>query len=113
MAYVSNTLLVTATNDPGISQLKSLISGSSSPWTSGMELRSCDSVRPGTGWYGGSKLLTVDVFPAAFNYLDLEELTTMIEAVSWDSPECVQLLLMEESQMRFRDVDLALGGKRR
>lgn len=50
---------------------------------------------------GGSKAMQCDVFMAAINYLDHGALLAHLEAISWETPECVQLMLKGEEEDRF------------
>ena len=49
----------------------------------------------------GGKAMQCDVFVAAINYLDREGFLTAFNAVPWEYPECVQLILKGEHDELF------------
>jgi hypothetical protein len=53
-------------------------------------------------------MLECEIYPGAFNYLDLNVLIDAIRAVEWDDPGAVQLFAQEQEQDRLREIDLAL-----
>ena len=61
----------------------------------------------------GNKWLECDIYPGAFNHLNLAELVNAIDSAPWECPECVQLLVKEENDMRFREVELGISRERR
>jgi hypothetical protein len=61
-------------------------------------------------WYGGSKMIEANVFIGAYNHLDLNALISfMRERVSWENPECVQLICKEENAYKFTLIDVFPG----
>ena len=57
------------------------------------------------------RVLECEVFPGAFNYLDLAALVKAIREVDWDDPDGVQLFVQEQEERRLREVDLGLSGR--
>lgn len=51
--------------------------------------------------YGGSKVLETQIYPAAFNYVSLDELLSAIQKVEWTNPELVQLLYQGQNEDKF------------
>jgi hypothetical protein len=100
MSIVTNVLLKTSTGD------KSRIAKLNTAFESGQKFVSCDDDSLPRGWYGGNKMLECEVYPAAFNHLDLEELVRAIRGVEWDDPLSVQLFVQEQEEDRLREVDL-------
>ena len=110
MSHVTNLILTTVPYDRGIHELNRSLSeahpteDTHTPW----KFVNCDddeSVRP-RGWYAGDKYLECDIYPAAFNCLDLQNLIDTILAVEWDEPASVQLFVQDENQHRFTEVEL-------
>ena len=48
-----------------------------------------------------SKAFQADLFIAAINYLDIDNMITRFNAIKWEHPECVQLLLKDEHEDVF------------
>ena len=70
-------------------------------------LVSVDNENLPKGWYGGSKLLEVNLFIGAYNYLDLEALIVfMQQQVNWEDPISVQLFAQEQNDFKFKAIDL-------
>lgn len=58
-------------------------------------------------WYGGGKLFEAIVFIGAYNYLDLPSLITFLRTeVKWKDPLYVQLLVLEQDDLKFKLIDL-------
>lgn len=52
--------------------------------------------------YGGTKLIGAHIFMGAYNRLNLDDLLKfMREEVSWDAPECVQVLAKRDTDTIF------------
>jgi hypothetical protein len=64
-----------------------------------------DSSLP-AGWYGGSKYFEANLYLGAFNYLLLNEFVEHLRSVSWQSPEDVQVIVMEQEDERFRIINV-------
>lgn len=58
------------------------------------------------GWYGGAKMLEATLLIGAFNYLDLEGLIEHIRGIQWEDPECVQLIVKEQEEDRFKIINV-------
>jgi hypothetical protein len=58
------------------------------------------------GWYGGSKYFEAYIYLGAFNYLLLDEFIEYVRSIQWQSPESVQLVVMEQEDDRFRIIDV-------
>lgn len=57
-------------------------------------------------WYGGTKFLEAGLYIGAYNHLDLQAFITHLRSIAWECPECVQLLVKEEEDERFRLVNV-------
>lgn len=58
--------------------------------------------KPVDDYAGGTKGMQIRVWLAAVNYLDVEGLEKIVREQTWDFVECVQLLLKNENDDRFR-----------
>lgn len=50
---------------------------------------------------GGKKYMEANVWAGAFNYLDVPAFVEVVKAQRWLDPECVQLLIQEQSDCWF------------
>ena len=57
-------------------------------------------------WYGGGKFLEARIYIGAFNYLELSEFVEHVKSLDWDEPECVQIMVKEQDDDRFRLIDV-------
>ncbi|NVO30788.1 hypothetical protein [Hymenobacter lapidiphilus] len=57
-------------------------------------------------WYGGTKYLECNILLGAFNHFEIKPLVEYMRQMTWDSPECVQLIIKEEWDVRFRIVEV-------
>lgn len=58
-------------------------------------------------WYAGSKFMTANLFLGSYNHLRLDELILFMQnAIVWDSPESVQLIVKEHAEYKFRIIDV-------
>ena len=71
-------------------------------------LVSVDDERLPRAWYGGSKFLECGLYLGAFNHLDLDEFIKHVRTISWRLPECVQIIVKEQDDMKFTIIDLDL-----
>lgn len=106
MSQVTNVILKVACGDEEhVRDLNTL-------WSSGKPLVSCDAAYDDAliqgGWYGGDKHLECEIYPAAFNHLNLDELCEAIRRVPWEYPDSVQLFAQAENQDRLREINLGL-----
>jgi hypothetical protein len=53
-------------------------------------------------------MLECQIYPGAFNHLELSDLIRAIREVDWDDPGSVQLFVEEQEQDRLMEVDLGL-----
>lgn len=58
------------------------------------------------GWYGGTKYLEAELYVGAYNALDLNAFIGHLRSIEWESPECVQLLVQEQEDRRFRLINV-------
>ena len=58
------------------------------------------------GWYGGSKYLEASVYAGAFNQLPLDSLIEHLRSIEWEEPHCIQLLVHEQDDERFRLINV-------
>jgi hypothetical protein len=98
MSQVTNVLLTTAWGE-GFSAVHLLRQA-------GFTFISCNDEGLPVGWYAGTKMLECEIYPGAFNHLDLNKLVAAINAAPWESPESVQLFVQGQDEDRFREVDL-------
>jgi hypothetical protein len=100
MSHVTDIILVTATEDGAEIEdghpNADLLSKHLSERHTGTTLVKVD------GFAGGGKAMQCDVFAAAVNYLDQDDLITALNGVPWDMPESVQLMLKDEHDDTFR-----------
>lgn len=102
MSVVSNVIFKTALGDE---DAVALLNKNFEP---GVPFVSCDDEKLPDGWYGGTKYLECEIYPAAFNYLDKDELVKIIEAIKWEFPESVQLFIQEQEGDRLEEIHLNL-----
>ena len=100
MSVVTNVVLKTSVGDKHrIAELNAL-------FALGQKFVSCDDESLPRGWYAGSKMLECEVFPGAFNHLNIAELVSAIQDVEWDDPYSVQLFVQEQEEDRLKEVEL-------
>lgn len=100
MSVVTNIVLKTSAGDKHrIEKLNAL-------FQSGQKFVSCDGESLPRGWYAGNKMLECEIFPGAFNQLNLTDLLNAIQKVDWDDPLSVQLFVQEQEEDRLREVEL-------
>lgn len=59
------------------------------------------------GWYGGTKMLEVEILIGAFNHLDIEELIKHLKSIDWkDTLTTPQLMYQEQDNNRFTMINL-------
>lgn len=102
MSRVTNVILKTACDDSGIKKLNEI-------FRAGVPFVSCDdeSLKP-QSWYAGTKALEIDIYPGAFNHLDLNELVSAVCSVQWDDPEELQLFAQLEDKTKLAEIPLPL-----
>lgn len=93
MSHVDNVILTTSVIDA------SRIEVVNAKFSSGGKFVACK-------YSAGTKALETNIYPGAFNYLNLDDLIFAIESVTWASPETVQLFIQGQDEDRFRDVPL-------
>ena len=57
----------------------------------------------------GSKAMEANVWIGAFNYLDIVNFIDALNKVKWDYPEEVQLLIKEQEDEKFSQLDFKRG----
>ena len=73
-------------------------------------IASVDNENLPKGWYGGSKYLECHILIGAYNHLVLQELMDfMRKEIKWEMPECVQVFVKEQDDMKFRLIDLFIS----
>jgi hypothetical protein len=100
MSVVTNVVLKISVGD------KQRIADLNALFSSGQKFVSCDDESLPRGWYAGSKMLECEVFPGAFNHLNIAELVSAIQDVEWDDPYSVQLFVQEQEEDRLKEVEL-------
>lgn len=108
MSVVTNLIIVTG----NMEKQKSVIANLSGFETNGgpFIIVSVDDEALPMGWYGGGKMLEVEIFIGAYNHLDLNALLEyMREKIVWVDPEMVQLFVKEDDDFKFRIIDLFLS----
>ncbi len=53
------------------------------------------------GWYGGDKMLEVNIGIGAFNYFDVDGFKRHLEKIEWQRPEQVQLFIQDQHEDLF------------
>jgi hypothetical protein len=102
MSVVTNVVFKTSAGD------KRRIVKLNAAFQAGKKFASCDDESLERGWYAGDKMLECEVYPGAFNNLQLAVLIEAIRKVEWDDPGSVQLFVQEQEDARLREVDLGL-----
>jgi hypothetical protein len=106
MSKVTNVILKTGCNDCGIHQLNEVFFKEMGPRHGDLPFVSCDDDLLPHGWYAGTKMLECEIYPASFNYLDVEALVEAIRKSAWEFPESVQLFIQEEHSDRMKEIPL-------
>jgi hypothetical protein len=98
MSYITNIILFASCGDPGCA----LINDFTPKNIYVFRLRSiADPILP-PHWTGGTKVFTPEVWIGAINGLDdLNELLTYLRSISWEAPECVQLVIRQPDEEKF------------
>ncbi len=52
---------------------------------------------------GGTKVMEATVFPAAFNYLEIEPFIEHVRSIEWGSPDQVQLFICGQEEDIFTE----------
>lgn len=65
---------------------------------------SCSDAALPDGWYAGDKRLEVDLYPGAFNHLDMDGLLAAVRSIAWEYPEYVQLFAQGEDEEQMCEV---------
>lgn len=102
MSVVTNVVFKTSAGD------RKRIAKLNEVFQSGQLFVSCDDEMLPRGWYAGSKMLECQIYPGAFNHLELGELIKAIREVDWDDPGGVQLFVQEQEEDHLREIDLGL-----
>lgn len=103
MSDVTNVILKVACGDENkVTQIEPKASSKGTPFVS------CSEASLPHGWYGGNKFLECEIFPGAFNYLDINDLTRQVKTVKWSYPKDVQLWVQGQNDDRFREIDIGL-----
>ena len=90
MSYVSNVVLLTFIDDPGIKDLQL--------WLSENEMPALNQV---DGFAGGKRAFEAEIWVGAYNYLDIQEFTQAVLDAKWLYPDAVQLLIKQEADDVF------------
>ena len=59
-----------------------------------------------TVWYGGTKRFEAELYLGAFNNINLKKLISHLKGIQWKSPNCVQLIVMEQNDSKFRIIEI-------
>jgi hypothetical protein len=90
MSYVSNVILLTFIEDPGIKDVQLWLSGAGA-----LPLNQID------GFAGGTKAIEHEIWAGAYNWLDVPEFIKAVENAGWEFPSDVQLLIKREGDELF------------
>lgn len=85
MSVVTNVIMVT-------------LPGDTEGWK---ELPLLGQLRQVDGMAGGSKCMECDVFMAAYNYLDHDEILSEFRSVKWESEEEAQIMMKGQEDESF------------
>ena len=85
MSNVSNVIMVTLPDDTG----------------SWREMSPLDRLVQVDQLAGGPKCMECDVFMAAYNYLDRDEIIRVFKSVEWECPEEAQLMVKGQDDEQF------------
>jgi hypothetical protein len=102
MSVVTNFVFKTSVGD------KARVAELNTAFQSGAKFVSCGDESLPRGWYAGTKILECEIYPGAFNHLELSDLIRAIREVDWDDPGSVQLFVQEQEEDRLSEVDLCL-----
>jgi hypothetical protein len=61
----------------------------------------------GTVWYGGNKFFEGNLLIGAFNHFKTDDFIAHLKQINWESPELVQLIVKEDSDEKFRIIEIA------
>lgn len=100
MSYITNVILITGSGE------EDAIAGLNALFHGGRGFRSSNDDALPRGWYAGDSRLECGILPGAFNYFDEDALVAAIRKAGWIFPESVQLLVKDQDEGRFREVDL-------
>ena len=107
MSYVTNVLLKTSILESVDSLNRSWLENEAY-WSRPRPLKGVTSASLPQLWYGGTRALECEFYPAAFNLLNLDELVKVIQSCNWQYPEAVQLFVQEQESTRLVEVPLNL-----
>ena len=94
MSYVTNIILNLGLQGKKLEEVNQFFDGEKG-------FISCDDDSLPRGWYGGTKMLEVDIAIGAFNYIDLDKIKQHIQNIKWEEPEDVQLLICDQEDNVF------------
>lgn len=97
MSSVTDIILTTFLNDPGINRVQEFLRETEKNELTEVSKHS-----------GGTKEMQVDVWLGAFNYMDETALVDVVRTAPWKYPECVQLMLKGEHDDRFKVYELSV-----
>lgn len=100
MSYVTNVILSMGMEGEKLEQVNKFFDGNQKGFVS------CDDESLPRGWYGGSKMLEIDIAVGAFNYLSIDELVEHLKTIEWQEPEEIQLLICDKDDNRFSIVQI-------
>jgi len=60
----------------------------------------------GYSWYGGTKFLETPLYIGAFNHFDLRGFVDHLKKIRWEKPQCVQVIVKEQDDEKFRIIEL-------
>ena len=90
MSCVSNVILLTFIEDPGIKDVQLWLSGAGA-----LPLNQIDK------FAGGTKAVEHEIWSGAYNWLDVPEFVKAVKSANWAFPSDVQLLIKEEGGELF------------
>ena len=95
MSHITDVILTTAVEDPGISTIQTRFVLNGRPLMVNVAPRA-----------GGPKHMTASVWLCAVNYLDDVDLIELIKKAPWKCPDAVSLFMRRDGEMAFKQVNI-------
>jgi len=58
---------------------------------------------------GGKKHLETPLFVATFNYFNIKDFCNFVRSLKWECPDCVQVIIQEQEDDKFRLIEPCAG----
>jgi len=61
-------------------------------------------------WYGGNKVMSSNLYFGVFNHLNIQDLVGQLRRIKWEYPEDVQIVYKEQTDHKFKILDVFTQG---